>query len=202
MLLFIAYSFIDERTFGLLSDMRVAPVPMSDHHQGMDKPAASVSKQHSNQAEAEDAEPTPRTKTNEQRKSSNRRDKDDAPSSQSETTHSTNPNTSSLDDKIDKLREEQHQDSNDIYKTLRMAESLLERDLQIHDGGTVQSEAIHTFHTAIDLIAKKRDQVLEQGGDVRLGRTDINEELMLEMEEKSLQGLLVGAYCSLSRQCK
>ena len=55
---------------------------------------------------------------------------------------------SSIDDQIVYLRQEYTKDIGSIYKTLHLAEALLNRDLNVHDGGSIQSESIRTFLSA------------------------------------------------------
>ncbi len=77
-----------------------------------------------------------------------------------------------------------------------------ERDTKIHDGGTIQSESIQTYLTAIDLIKDRRIGMAEENliltPDGR--RIDINDEYYLPWKSKSTQGLLVGAYSNLAAQ--
>mmetsp|Transcript_31941 Transcript_31941/g.70193 ORF Transcript_31941/g.70193 Transcript_31941/m.70193 type:complete len:603 (-) Transcript_31941:11-1819(-) len=108
-----------------------------------------------------------------------------------------------IDEYIAGLRAEHAADPQNIYKALNLAESLRQRDLTIHDGGTAHMEAISTYKIAIDLILEKRRDLAENGTptDVPLsGATEsVNEELFLETTAKSTDGLLCASYCSLAK---
>jgi len=108
----------------------------------------------------------------------------------------------SLDDKINALGIDFQNDPEDFYKALAYADALRERDINVHDGGSIQAESIQTYHTAINLIKSKwyameeETRLLNQDGR----RLDINQELYLPQKSKSIQGLLVGAYSNLAMQ--
>ena len=112
-------------------------------------------------------------------------------------------------------------DPTDIYKALNLADMLRERDILIHDGGSVQKESISTYHTAIHLIQQERDKLLQspngnelvnqrynpQGNDRIEGDINnnnqygnANDELLLDKQNKSINGLLLHSYCSLAKQ--
>ncbi len=109
-----------------------------------------------------------------------------------------------IDENIDKLRIKYENDTDNIYNALRLAEALRHRDLIIHDGGSLQKEAINTYTTAIKLIKKQRDSVISSGGDIRLskiGRLEHSvEEMFLSNEDKSIQILLVSTLTNLGKQ--
>lgn len=89
-----------------------------------------------------------------------------------------------IDQKINQLRYDHKEDVNDYYKALKLADALRNRDLVIHDGGSIQKEAIDTYKHAIKLLNTHREQLLSSSND----------------EGESIQYLLVSAYCSLGKQ--
>ena len=110
-----------------------------------------------------------------------------------------------IDEYISRLRDEQAADPENIYKTLNLAESLRQRDLSIHDGGSAQAEAIQLFEDAIDLILAQRQELIEMGRPTNVppgsssGSTGLNDELFLDTTSKSTDGLLCATYCSLAK---
>ena len=113
-----------------------------------------------------------------------------------------------IDEYISRLRDEQGADPENVYKTLNLAESLRQRDLSIHDGGSAQAEAIDLFEDAIDLILAQRRKLIEMGRPTNVppgsngsssGSTSLNDELFLDTTSKSTDGLLCATYCSLAK---
>lgn len=113
-----------------------------------------------------------------------------------------------IDEYISRLRDEQAADATNIYKTLNLAESLRQRDLSIHDGGSAQAEAIDLFEDAIDLILAQRRKLIDMGRPTNVppgsngsssGSTGLNDELFLDTTSKSADGLLCATYCSLAK---
>jgi len=115
-----------------------------------------------------------------------------------------NNRTYNIDQNINVLREEYRNDSKNIYKALALADALRARDLLIHDGGSIQNEAIDTYRNAIHLIAQEREIIISTGGDARMTKDGhvLNslEELFLSNEDKSIHALLTSSYCSLGKQ--
>jgi tetratricopeptide (TPR) repeat protein len=109
-----------------------------------------------------------------------------------------------IDSYISQLRIKFRNDPTDIYKCLRLAEALLDRIISIHDGGKVQYEAIHTFLEAIDLITTKRDFMIQNGQDIletsNGEKLKIDQEMELDYEHRSIHRLLVSTYINLGRQ--
>ena len=111
-----------------------------------------------------------------------------------------------IDEYISRLRDEQAADPQNIFKTLNLAESLRQRDLSIHDGGSAQAEAIDLFEDAIELILAQRRELIEMGrptnvppGSNGSGSISLNDELFLDTTSKSTDGLLCATYCSLAK---
>jgi len=116
-----------------------------------------------------------------------------------------------VDDNIERIRSEYRNDPNDIYKTLALADALRKRDLVHHDGGSIQKEAISMYQSAIQLILTKRrdhhlssdDSTITTTANAHLedGRSgDLNDQLFLDNNAKSIDGLLLFAYCCLGKQ--
>jgi len=112
----------------------------------------------------------------------------------------------SIDARIDQLRLDYQNNPNDIYKALEFARILLQRNIDIRDGGSVQKEAISTFKTVLELIKEK--QAKEENSSETTTTTkkmhryfnNINDEILLDVKDKSLQALLLHTYASLSKQ--
>lgn len=98
---------------------------------------------------------------------------------------------------IDKLRSEYNNDKNDMYKALELADALRERDMVIHDGGTIHQEAISTYQSAIKLILIKHKRANPSS---HTKNHDLNDQIHINSREKSVPGLLVYAYCNLAKQ--
>ena len=104
-----------------------------------------------------------------------------------------------IDEYIGELRTEHMADPGNVHKTLNLAESLRQRDLSIHDGGSAQAEAIQLFEDAVDLILEQRRELIRSGRPTKSDGQSLNQELFLDTNSKSTDGLLVATYCSLAK---
>lgn len=104
-----------------------------------------------------------------------------------------------IDEYIGKLRTEHMADPGNVHKALNLAESLRQRDLSIHDGGSAQAEAIQLFEDAVDLILEQRRELIRSGRPTKSDGQSLNQELFLDTNSKSTDGLLVATYCSLAK---
>lgn len=83
-----------------------------------------------------------------------------------------------------------------------MADALRLYDVQYHDGGTAQQEAINTYQHAISLAVSKRNGMLERGEPTNIslsGESDVNEEIMTDYTARSIDGLLCALYSALGK---
>jgi len=185
--LLIAYSFIDESTLGLLKGLQVPKRSIADEPPIIPRPKVKPV------AESQKTGHQKRAKEQQQKAVKQRSEPKQRP-------------TNALDEYIAQLRAEHQSNPNDIHKALNLADALRNRDLTVHDGGTVQAEAIKTYLSAVELIITKQSEMRKQGHDIRKNahgnQVDINEELAMRNEDKSMQGLLVTNYCNLGKQCK
>ena len=128
----------------------------------------------------------------------------------------------SMQDRIDahiaKLREGHLADPEDVYLALDLAESLRQRDLTIHDGGSAQMEAMETYGAVIDLLLERRGGMIAEGRPTSLPGggggagaaasssssssvmpAGLSSELFLPVRDRSTDGLLCAAYCGLAK---
>ena len=87
-----------------------------------------------------------------------------------------------------------------MYKTLALAEALHQRDLMIHDGGSVHEESLFTHNKAIQLILQQLEKLKNSNQLDSIRKESYNDERFLPNSSKSLNGLLLGAYCSRGKQ--
>ena len=86
-----------------------------------------------------------------------------------------------------------------MYKAFALAEELYRRDLTIHDGGSVHQESIEVHNKTIELIHRFMEKPANDQPDPTMMRS-YNNERFLPNKSKTLEGLLIGAYCSLGKQ--
>jgi hypothetical protein len=93
--------------------------------------------------------------------------------------------------------------ADDLDKAISLAEALRLFDVQYHDGGSVQKEALDTFHKAINLAKAKREEMISQGHETRLvhgsERDETYGEMLLDYGSRSIDGLLCALYTSLGK---
>ena len=78
-----------------------------------------------------------------------------------------------------------------------MADALRLYDVQYHDGGTAQEEAIKSYKIAISLALTKRQKALEFGEATK--SANIPGEIMLSYSSKSIDGILCSLYTSMGK---
>lgn len=89
-----------------------------------------------------------------------------------------------------------------MLKALYLADALRIFDVQYHDGGTAQQEAIETYQDAIRKAVHQRKEQLERGEETNrnlAGFVDLNEELTMDYTTRSIDGLLCAMYCALGK---
>jgi hypothetical protein len=202
--IFVAFAFIDEAyTLGLLDAYRVPPTPSL-----VPKSSLLNLEQQQQQVSIDSSENIQKVESKQLSSDAAREVTGQSKKVQQQPAKkpTQEQHGSSIDDQIVYLRQEYTKDIGSIYKTLHLAEALLNRDLNVHDGGSIQSESIRTFLSALELIKRKRDETIRQGNDVHespQGRVlSIDEDTNMQIEMRSMQGLLVKAYSDLGRQCK
>lgn len=78
-----------------------------------------------------------------------------------------------------------------------MADALRLYDVQYHDGGTAQEEAIESYKTAISLALMKRQEKLELGEETK--SANIPEEIVMLYSSRSIDGILCALYTSIGK---
>jgi tetratricopeptide (TPR) repeat protein len=103
---------------------------------------------------------------------------------------------------IDRLRDEHREDTENVYKAVALADALRMYDIQYHDGGTFQEEAIETYRKIIQQSVNKREQMLsneEETNRSLSGMVDVNEEIIMEYTARSIDGFLCALYSALGK---
>mmetsp|Transcript_2786 Transcript_2786/g.7652 ORF Transcript_2786/g.7652 Transcript_2786/m.7652 type:complete len:709 (-) Transcript_2786:299-2425(-) len=110
---------------------------------------------------------------------------------------SADPMRNQILGRIDELRKAHQMDPSDLYKLIDLADGLRLYDVQYHDGGTAQQEAIQSYKTAISLAVARREKQMERGEDTR--PSNIEEEYMMSYETRSTDGVLCALYTALGK---
>jgi len=115
---------------------------------------------------------------------------------------SSDPIRKKLLEKIYDLRADHERDPNNLLKLIELSDMLRMFDVQYHDGGTAQVEAIKSYNEAIDMALKKKEKQLEIGEETNRslsGTADIPEEIMLDYSARSVDGILCALYTSIGK---
>jgi len=115
---------------------------------------------------------------------------------------SSDPARMGLLREIDRLRKAYSLQPGDLLLAIDLADSLRMYDVQYHDGGTMQQEAILVYEEAIEMVTRKRAQALQRGEETNralTGDVDINEEVVMDYATRSLDGLLCALFTSLGK---
>lgn len=98
-------------------------------------------------------------------------------------------------------------DRSDVFKALALADTLRQRDLIFHDGGTVHVEAIATYKMALNILMEKRANMIAS----ELSTSCVNErarrqiddgiddDFFLDYRQKSVDGLLSSTNSNLAK---
>ncbi|CAB9512435.1 Inherit from NOG: sulfotransferase [Seminavis robusta] len=107
------------------------------------------------------------------------------------------PMRKQYEDRIDKFREEYQNDPENVFKAIKLADSLRLYDVSYHDGGTKQPEALETYEKVIQMTVAKREKMIEEGKETDkslAATTNVNDEVMMDYTQKSVDGLLCSLY--------
>jgi tetratricopeptide (TPR) repeat protein len=88
-------------------------------------------------------------------------------------------------------------DPENLFKVIELADALRVYDVQYHDGGTVQEEAIQSYKTAISLALAKRQEKLELGEETK--SANVPEEMAMQYSSRSIDGILCAMYTSIGK---
>jgi tetratricopeptide (TPR) repeat protein len=110
------------------------------------------------------------------------------------------PARESFHQKIQLLRAERSRDPNNLFLAIALAETMRIYDLQFHEGGTYEAEALSLYDEIISTVLGQRNQAISAGQatdecslpDVH----SVNDEVAVEYSSKSLDGLLCSLYTS------
>lgn len=126
-----------------------------------------------------------------------------ASSPQTHNAAAKDPKRLRLEEKIQKLRQDFRTKPNDVEAALALADTLREKDVLFHDGGTGQVEALDTYKHAASLVLKKRQEMVlrDEPTNVSLsGTANVKEEIMFEYSQKSMDGLLCAIFVNMGKQ--
>jgi tetratricopeptide (TPR) repeat protein len=115
---------------------------------------------------------------------------------------SSDPVRTQMMEKIEKLRIDYEADNSNLFTLLDLADLLRMHDVQYHDGGSLQEETIRRYQTALDMALDRKQKLIEQGEETNRnshGTVDVNEEIMLDYTERSIDGILCAIYTALGK---
>ena len=135
-----------------------------------------------------------------------------APSSRTKSTPSPSPSSASLSSrqnprgptsdpqrieyhkKIAEIRKKYLSNPDDLFTAIQFADTLRLYDVQFHDGGTFEHEAIEVYQRIVEMAEKNRQELLDAGKptniSVAASITRVSDEVTLEYQDKSADGLL------------
>ncbi len=106
-------------------------------------------------------------------------------------------------EQIQSTKRQYQQNPNDIYVAITLADTMRMYDMQFHEGGTYEQEAIQLFHEIIDTARSRRDAMIAAGQTTDVcavpGITSVSDEVAIDYPSKSMDGLLCAVYTSLGK---
>jgi tetratricopeptide (TPR) repeat protein len=115
---------------------------------------------------------------------------------------SSDPVRNQLRDKINDLRRNHQEDPTHLLKLVEFADALRIYDVQYHDGGSAQQEAIESYQRAIQLAKQQKQKQLDQGLETNRnlhGSVDVADELSLDYSARSIDGILCALYTAIGK---
>lgn len=103
---------------------------------------------------------------------------------------------------IDQFRQEYQSDTSNLINAMRFADGLRMYDVQYHDGGSMQEEAITTYQHALKLALQKRQKTIDAGEETNRalsGIVDVNEEITLDYTARSIDGIICALHTALGK---
>jgi tetratricopeptide (TPR) repeat protein len=104
---------------------------------------------------------------------------------------------------IQSLQSQFQQNPNDIYVAITLADTMRMYDIQFHEGGTYEQDAMKLFHQIIELAMARRNEMISAGQATDVcptpGIQSVSDEVTLDYPSKSIDGLLCGIYTSLGK---
>jgi len=113
------------------------------------------------------------------------------------------PSANPFDIHIEKALQMHLENPRDMIIAFQYANALYQRDLNIHDGGSVQEKSIQAFKSAINLILQERQDLLKKGIPTNVPYFTNEYEVLEELNfnsQISIDGILADAYCAQGRQ--
>jgi tetratricopeptide (TPR) repeat protein len=89
-----------------------------------------------------------------------------------------------------------------LFKRIELADALRLYDVQYHDGGTAQEEAIQTYTAAIDLAQRIKRNKIKNGEETNRslqGTIDIDGEIVMDYSERSIDGILCALHTAIGK---
>lgn len=104
---------------------------------------------------------------------------------------------------IDRLRDEYRRDPSDMYRAIQFADVMRYYDVNYHDGGTYEHEAIEVYQKIVQMAESKKQEKIEaleptnvtSNGNIQ----SVSDELVLDYTAKSIDGILCAVYTSLGK---
>jgi tetratricopeptide (TPR) repeat protein len=101
-------------------------------------------------------------------------------------------------EKIDQLVADHRRHPHDIFRAIAAADAMRFYDLQFHEGGTYELQALDLYDEVIAMGKKQREAAIAKGEATNRcvsGELDtVNDEVLLDYMYKSIDGLLCGIY--------
>jgi tetratricopeptide (TPR) repeat protein len=108
-------------------------------------------------------------------------------------------------EKIDALREDYRQNPKDIYRGIQCADAMRLYDMQYHEGGTYEMQAIELYDELIAKAEAKRDEAISQKKATNISSKknvhSANDEVTVDYEAKSEDGLVCALYTAKGKLC-
>lgn len=112
------------------------------------------------------------------------------------------PMRSKFHQKISALRDDYQQHPNDVYRAIGVADAMRFYDMQFHEGGTYELEALELYDKIIKMVLAKRQAAIAAGEPTNQSLSSssddeiktVNDEVILDYPLKSIDGLLCAIY--------
>ena len=114
-------------------------------------------------------------------------------------TRNDDPIRQQLHEKIAQLKQQHEQNPDNLLDALAYADAMRYYDLNYHDGGSYEQEAIAMYDKLVEMALRQKEKLVQQGkatNESSTGMRDVAAEVTMDYASRSADGVLCGIYTS------
>ena len=113
---------------------------------------------------------------------------------ETKTGSSADPHRKKIIEQIYSLKQSYEKDPTNLFKAMDYGDAMRFYDLQFHDGGTYEREAIQIYQQIVQLGKEHRQKLLDAGEATTKPGVPVNDEVTIDYRDKSADALMCAIY--------